>query len=1038
MTGLTLPARSRSALLATSALALLAAQGAWAPALANPSGGTVTHGGATITTAPDTVTIEQTTDRAVIEWQDFSVDGGETTRFVQPNASSVALNRVTGDNASVINGTITANGNVFLINRNGVLVGSGANIDVGGLVATTSDIDDGAFMAGGGRFDTPTDNPSATVVNQGTITVADHGIAALVGPTVENDGVIAARLGTVALGSAETFTVDLAGDGLISFDTGQPVARDAGTPQVSNAGTIAAAGGTVILSAGQAAAVVDKAIDMTGVVTATAISAEGGVIVLSGGEGEVSVDGTLDVSGTGAGTSGGTIEVTGKTVSLGATASLDAGGAAGGGTIRVGGGLKGTGTTPRAKTTSVAEGARLDASARDEGDGGLIVVWSDEKTTFGGTVLATGGTNGGDGGLIETSSAGMLDFGDFTIDASAPAGSGGEWLIDPGDVFILEEEAGNLPSNPFDPSNDTTLIFIDSIAAVLATGTDVTINTGSVGDGLSGTGEIGWEASTLPFAIGGDGSATLTLNALAGINWTGNLIASAGDLAVVLNAGEAISFGTGTIGATTIEMNGCLTSATCGVPVGSGGDDFIGISLSPGGSGSLLDLTADVVSLRAGGGGLFVGDGTTIDAATSLVLQGRGDQAFTFQAGSVVNTQPGSTASFQPTFANSDLIFIARDARDFSNDNIDQDDLAALAAFDTIEFVTGAAFATFATDDGSASDASIGFFGGFADATLDLPNNLLLDANDGGSVIIDGSLTVSVGGAASFQAERLIAIANRFVAGADINFEAPDMLFGADVVSTGGGLALRGNVGAVNSMLFSASTDILIDGDLDGTNGTPAPVPPAIEMRTKSGTITVTGDSGGSFPLASLLAVSPVSIEIGSITTLGDQTLDAPVTTLTGIRYDADGFFQVSGTALIANTASVIGTDGILFGGDVLRAPGAPAASLTAVAGLGADIDILGVAGTAADPLDALDLTADNVLSLQGAVTTGDQRFVATTAFFGGVTYASSLGGVSAAGVTTSLLDGTMVVEAAGDVAFGAVDAFSPGAGMRITSRGGR
>ncbi|MFA5123188.1 filamentous hemagglutinin N-terminal domain-containing protein, partial [Zavarzinia sp.] len=370
MTGF-VPRRHRSRLLASTAIGLVVLIGATPAGYANPTGGTVAAGSASIASAPGTVTVEQSSQRAVIDWQDFSIGGGETTRFIQPGPDSVTLNRVTGSNASVIQGTLTANGNVFLVNPNGVLVGAGARIDVGGLVATTSDIADNAFMAGSGLFDMPTSNGAASVVNDGTITVADHGLAALVAPTVANNGTIAARLGTVALGSAETFTVDLAGDGLISFDTGQPVARAAGGTQVSNAGTIDAAGGTVILTAGQASAVVDRAIDMTGVVSAAGVATDGGTIVLTGGDGETAVSGTLDVSS--ATGRGGTIEVTGGDVGVIGTARLDATGANGGGTIRVGGGKQGSGPTPHAKTTTVAAGATLDASALTQGDGGTVI-----------------------------------------------------------------------------------------------------------------------------------------------------------------------------------------------------------------------------------------------------------------------------------------------------------------------------------------------------------------------------------------------------------------------------------------------------------------------------------------------------------------------------------------------------------------------------------------------------------------------------------------------------------------------------------------
>ncbi|PWR22321.1 beta strand repeat-containing protein [Zavarzinia compransoris] len=1037
MTGIFLPSTRHAALLATTALGLVAATGA----LANPTGGTVTQGGATISTAPGTVTVEQTTDRAVIEWRDFSIGEGETTRFLQPGSGSVALNRVTGDNPSAILGTLTANGNVFLINRSGILVGAGATVDVGGLVATTSDIDDGAFMAGGGLFDRPGGIAGAGVINDGTITVADHGLAALVGPTVANNGTIAARLGTVALGSAETFTVDLAGDGLISFDTGQPVARAGGAPQVANSGTIAADGGTVLLTAGQAASVVDKAIDMTGVITARSVGVDNGVIVLSGGEGTASVSGLIDGSGTTGGTTGGTVEVTGAQVRIESGATIDVSGTEGGGTARIGGGLKGQGATPRAATTVVAAGSTIDASATGSGHGGTIIVWSDRATEFAGNAFARGGAAGGNGGLIETSSKGVLSLGAALIDASAPLGQGGEWLIDPADVGIVD--AGTvLPSNPFNPGTSSSLINIDSIIAVLQTGTDVTINTGSAGDGLTGSGTISYSATPAAFAIGGDGSATLTLNAVGAITWSGTLAAT-GDFTLRANAGERITFTLGSLSAQTIDLRGCLTSSSCGAPPVSVAVPPIGIVFDPfvaGTSGFVptVTLTGQDVSLRGGLGGIFSDIDTTINVGRSLTLQGSGAQAFTFAANTFAPTA-GATATFVPAFADTDLAYTQRETVDTLNSGIDNRDLEQLAGFASITLRTGAGVSTFAAA-GTGGTAGITFDGAFAGATLNLAQDLIVDANGGGSIAVDTSLAVTSTANITLEADNEIRLPGGLTLDGDLTATAPNIFLGADLQSSGGALRLTGAVGAENSLGLMAGGDILIAGTLDGTEGSPSPIQPQIFLTSETGSVTVTGATGALFILESLTAFATTGISVADVATTLDQSYVAPTVILTGTTYQAGGGFDLEGAALVANAAAVTTAGNIRFSGTVARASGAATASLTASAGAGTSTGTVFIGDTvasAAAPLDALSVTGGSSFTVHSAWTSGNQSYSAPAGSFAGTRYVSSAGSIDAGGTVQGTVMGGALFDANGSAGFATLNMNAAGGTLEVIARTG-
>jgi filamentous hemagglutinin family protein len=304
----------RRIILAGTSLAALALAGA---AHAGPSGGTVSAGSASIAgDGTGHVTVTQTSDRAILDWNSFSIGTGESTRFIQPGSTSVAVNRVTGADPSSILGNLTANGRVVLINRNGIAFGKDATVDVGGLVATTADIDRQAFMATG-SLNFSGGSPSASVVNEGRITVRDAGLAALVAPRVRNSGTIVANLGRVALVAGTGFSVDFYGDGLVSFAPDGIVAAtigDGGSALVEHSGVIEASGGKVLLSAAAARDVVNASVNVSGIVRADGISRKGGSIVLSG-SGSVTANGRITADSDKQ--AGGTIAISGGSVSLG-------------------------------------------------------------------------------------------------------------------------------------------------------------------------------------------------------------------------------------------------------------------------------------------------------------------------------------------------------------------------------------------------------------------------------------------------------------------------------------------------------------------------------------------------------------------------------------------------------------------------------------------------------------------------------------------------------------------------------------------------
>ena len=219
-------------------------------------------------TAANQVTIDQTSDRAIIDWDSFNIDAGDAARFNQPGAGSWTLNRDLQGSASQILGSLSANGNIVIQNRHGVFVGPGARVDVNSIVATSLDITNQNFMDGRMIFDIPGES-DAVVANHGEISVGEGGLAALVAPGVENAGVINARLGTVALAAGNTATLDFYGDGLLSIAVTSPVTETPVGPDgqpvdalVNHTGEIYADGGTVVMTAAQVEGVLVSAINL--------------------------------------------------------------------------------------------------------------------------------------------------------------------------------------------------------------------------------------------------------------------------------------------------------------------------------------------------------------------------------------------------------------------------------------------------------------------------------------------------------------------------------------------------------------------------------------------------------------------------------------------------------------------------------------------------------------------------------------------------------------------------------------------------------
>jgi mucin-19 len=678
----TLPGFLRRLLLSTSAL-LPAAMGvaqAQAPN-AVPTGGQVSAGQATITQSGNRTQVTQGSNRAVVDWQRFDVGRNSSVNFTQPNAQSWTLNRVQTPDPSMIAGRITANGGVAIVNQSGVVFTPGSQVNVGSLIASTANITNQNFMAGRMVFDGAS-REGARVENHGSITVADRGLAALVGPGVTNTGTIRARLGTAVVAGAETFRLDLAGDGMLSLEVTESVRRTANgnAALVTNSGVIEAQGGQVILSAHAASGLVESVVRNTGRVAGrqVAVTGQGGNVDIAAGSvttrgGSVSitapdaavrvgpqarvsassrtgggqvqlggattsavrVEGRVSSRGTGANATGGRVAVQARdSVTVAPTAVVNASGTAGGGTV-----LLGTTGVGRAQTmareTRVESGAVVRADAVTSGSGGTIVVNSTENTVMSGTLSARGGSLSGDGGFVEVSGLNRLSLDLSKVDARAPMGRAGTLLIDPDSIIIAATgtNVGGDVNAEGAPVGGVLTLSADSIrtfaggALVLEAVFSVTVNAAIDTTIVASAGPPPVAASTLT-------NLTLrTTNALGdGITIGAGVTLNAGNLTLTSASGITLNQA---VSANNVNLNaagaiagaGVVTTAgTLTVRGATGGATTSAVSLSLPGANQVATLDARTTNAlffaNERGAGLTVAQARSADSSVTIAANG--------------------------------------------------------------------------------------------------------------------------------------------------------------------------------------------------------------------------------------------------------------------------------------------------------------------------------------------------------------------------------------------------------------------------------
>lgn len=594
-----------------------------------PTNPNITNGSAVINQSGSSLTIHQSTEKLITNWSTFNIGRNASVEFVQPNSSSSALNRVNSNDPTHIYGSLKANGKVILMNPSGVLFHNGSRVDVGALIATSLNMQDGNFLNNQYIFEK--DGIAGTVNNKGIINAFENGAVALIAPDVKNEGSINTPSGTTALLSGDKVTLTLNGNKLIQYSI------DTGTLNslVENKHAINAGDGVIILSAKGLENISQSVVKNSGTLKAEGITNKGGKIFLTAREGEVINIGTVSVNSQN--NQGGDIEITADDIKIKSGSTLSAKGRTGGGKILVGGSWQNSDTNVyQATTTTVESGSLIDASATDNGDGGEVVIWSDiydsnSITKAQGTINANAGPNGGDGGRIETSGYKLITDG-VSGSASSNFGVAGLWLFDPTNI-----EIGSSGSSA-DGTDDGSNLTASSINSLLNAGTSVTVTTQSssseLGD-LTVSSEINKSS--------GASDVTLTLRAanLIRINDEIKHTGGTGVLNIILDSDNNTS--SSTAGSSPSRDGGGIIIMEDNISSG-GGDITFGGTTSGGFTGGDLFIggSSTALSINSGGGDIDIkgqvlisntsSSGVTISSSNgSVTVGGSIDSANTYR-----------------------------------------------------------------------------------------------------------------------------------------------------------------------------------------------------------------------------------------------------------------------------------------------------------------------------------------------------------------------------------------------------------------------
>ncbi|OYX77019.1 MAG: hypothetical protein B7Y82_11690 [Sphingomonadales bacterium 32-65-25] len=889
------PARAfglKRAFLASSALSLILVSPAAAQNL--PSGGVVASGGAVISQTGSAMNIVQSTNKAVVNWQSFDISAGSSVKFTLPDSASITLNRVVGDDPSKIFGSLTSNGQIFLLNPNGVLFGATSRINAAGIVASTLSLSDDDFNAG--RYVFKKNGSDAAVTNEGEIVVT--GYAALLASTVRNEGLISARMGTVALAGGDVLTLDLAGNSLVSVQVDAAVVDQL----VENRGMIAAQDGRVIMTLSserrlvdsaiasklqQAQAIVDSGNGRTnrivagGQIEAASVKIEGGLTGRVEASGSVSVQ---NLSGL-----GGQIDITGGDLVIADTAKIDASGRSGGGAINIGGGFQGADAgLLNARTTVVAAGASISADALNAGDGGNVVVWSDKATRYAGNISARGGAAGGNGGFAEVSGKKFLDF-TGSVNLRAPMGLAGTLLLDPYNLTISTSSSSNVTGT--DATGDDSVLAVSALVAALDAG-NVVVTTGTNG---TQDGNI-----TVANAISWLSENTLTLRAAKNIGINANILGLSGSL--VLEAGylpDGTAQSTGIInlasGKSIRMLSGSLTASAVQDIVFNGSVQSQAASSLTAGGGILAFNTANIFS---------AGVAVTSGASGGISLKATGNtelKAVSAGSGGVDIDIAGSITS-TASFMSAGTVSITTTTG--SDGNID-----LTGAFSSSGLVTLSADKPgFIRINNITNDTTFSSISGGGAITLTSAANIITLGSTGQAITGVGGDAGQASGLVSISATAVNIATSIVTAGGNISITSTS---GAVTASTGANITTTANA---NTGTTSGSVSI------SGASG--------VELNNIVTTGAANNQASGSNAATVNVTSSAGNVSVFAITTSGGQPQ----------RVDAGGVGLDNGGNAASITLTTSGANRTILRGNLTAIGGNFSGTSTAAQGLGGNI----------------------------------------------------------------------------------------------------
>ena len=1016
-----------------------------------PTGAQVVSGQVTFSQTGSQLNIHQATQKAITNWTSFNIGGLSEVNFIQNNASSISLNRVLSSDPSQIFGKLNANGQVWLINPNGVLFGKSAQVNVGGLLASTLNITDEDFLNSNYKFTGST----GSVVNMGNIVANNGGYVAMFSPQIRNEGVISALEGASVLAAGDAITMDFAGNGLINVQVDSANVNTL----VENKHLIKVGGGQVLMSSKAADSLITSVINNTGRIEADSMVNDGGVIRLTGAK---TIINSGEISAASSAKNGGIVHMLGENVGVFDAGSVNVNGKTGGGTILLGGDYQGQNANiQNAKKTFISQGATLNADATDTGNGGKVIVWADDTTRFYGNISAKGGAVTGNGGFVEVSGKHNLDF-IGQVDTTAQYGNMGILLLDPTDITI------STGGNTIESSGSTTFQEATTATSILNTTTlqnalalnnvNVTTTSPAASAGnITVSNAVTWASGntltltannniTINAAITtGTAASALILNATGNVTQgAAGIIGGAGGVvkngAGTFTVNQANTYtGTTTINAGTLTMGANNVFANASTILVNGGtlnantrtDTVAGVRLDSGSitgtTGALTSTTAydlrsgTVTKILAGAVGLNKTTAGTVTLGAANTYTG----ATTITAGTLALNAAGTIAASSGVANNATLSIAA-------NKTIDSMTGAGATALGANTLTIGDASNTSSTYSGVASGT--GSFTKAGTGTLTLTG---ANTYTGATTISAGTLQIGSGGTVG-------AISGNIVNNANLILNRSNALtYGGVISGTGsvqksgaGTLTLSGantytGASTINAGTLVASNASALGASAGGTtvaNGATLNVN-NVTLLESAISISGTGDGGvvgalngtGTALLNGTLA-SATNSRIGTTSAVSTLTLNGVVTATGNLGIAGAGNVTATNAGNNFNTVNISGANNVTLRDSNSLVLGNGASSLTgnlALQSNGAITQTAAITVGGATTLNAgatNDITLNNVANNFNSVAINTGRNVNIVDANALTVNASSVNTITARTLSSDLmLGGTITATGAGD-----------------------